>query len=188
MMLTNQIPKPLTLEEFLKLPETKPASEYIDGEIEQKPMAQGKHSIIQIRLGTAINEVALLPKLAYAFTELRCTFGRRSIVPDIAVFEWQNIPKDADGSVSNKFEIPPDWIIEILSPEQSTNKIIKKILVCFKHGTKLSWLLDPEDESVTIFYPDRLPEIKEGDDILPVLSVLSNWQLTSLEMFSWLKL
>ncbi len=25
--------KPITLEEFLKLPETKPASEYIDGEI-----------------------------------------------------------------------------------------------------------------------------------------------------------
>jgi Uma2 family endonuclease len=38
--------KPLTLEEFLKLPETKPASEYIDGETIQKLMPQGKHSII----------------------------------------------------------------------------------------------------------------------------------------------
>lgn len=187
-MVTNQIPKPLTLEEFLKLPETKPASEYIDGEVEQKPMPQGKHSIIQTRFSAEINQVSVAPKLAYAFTELRCTFEGRSIVPDIAVFEWQNIPKDADGSVANKFEISPDWIIEILSPEQSTNKIIKKILFCFKHGTKLGWLIDPEDESVTIFYPERLPEIKEGDDILPVLSVLQNWQLTFVEMFSWLKL
>ena len=37
----------LTLAEFLKLPETKPASEYIEGRIIQKPMPQGKHSTIR---------------------------------------------------------------------------------------------------------------------------------------------
>lgn len=37
--------KSFTLEEFLKLPETKPASEYIDGQILQKPMPQGKFLI-----------------------------------------------------------------------------------------------------------------------------------------------
>jgi len=35
-----QARKTLTLEEFLKLPETKPASEYIGGQIIQKPMPQ----------------------------------------------------------------------------------------------------------------------------------------------------
>ena len=37
----------MTLEEFLKLPETKPASEYIEGEIIQKPMPKTKHSCLQ---------------------------------------------------------------------------------------------------------------------------------------------
>lgn len=32
--------KPLTLAEFLQLPETEPASEYINGQIIQKPMPQ----------------------------------------------------------------------------------------------------------------------------------------------------
>jgi Uma2 family endonuclease len=32
--------KALALKEFLELPETKPASEYIDGHIIQKPMPQ----------------------------------------------------------------------------------------------------------------------------------------------------
>ncbi len=36
--------KPLTLDEFLKIPETKPASEFIEGKIIQKSMPQGKHS------------------------------------------------------------------------------------------------------------------------------------------------
>lgn len=34
--------KPLTLAEFLQLPETKPANEFLDGYIYQKPMPQGK--------------------------------------------------------------------------------------------------------------------------------------------------
>ncbi|NES46655.1 Uma2 family endonuclease, partial [Moorena sp. SIO2C4] len=40
----NQKSKLVSLEAFIKLPETKPASEYIDGQIVQKPMPQGKHS------------------------------------------------------------------------------------------------------------------------------------------------
>lgn len=77
----------LSVEEFLKLPETKPASEYLNGQIYQKPMPQGEHSTLQSSLATAINEIAKPQKIAYAFPELRCTFQGRSIVPDIAVFE-----------------------------------------------------------------------------------------------------
>jgi Uma2 family endonuclease len=47
--------KSLTLEEFLTLPETKPASEYINGGIIQKPMPHGKHSTLQAELIIAIN-------------------------------------------------------------------------------------------------------------------------------------
>lgn len=83
----------ITLEEFLAQPETKPASEYIDGRIYQKPMAQGEHSILQGSLIAAINQVAKPQQLACAFPELRCTFENRAIVPDITVFEWQRIPR-----------------------------------------------------------------------------------------------
>ncbi|MGV2830206.1 Uma2 family endonuclease [Myxosarcina sp. GI1(2024)] len=176
----------LTLEEFLELPETKPASEYIDGKIQQKPMPQGKHSTLQIELASAINQAGKAKKLAYAFTELRCTFVGRSIVPDIAVFEWQNIPLDNNGQIANRFEIAPDWTIEILSPEQSANRVIRKILFCLQNGTKLGYLVDTVDESVTVFQPNQLPEIKEKQDILPVLNVLQNWQLIVEDIFNWL--
>lgn len=178
----------LTLEEFLKLPETKPASEYIEGEIYQKPMPQGEHSILQTRLSRAINEAGEPSKIALALTELRCTFGGHSIVPDIAVFEWSRIPKTDKGRIANRFEIPPDWIIEILSPSQSVNKVMKKILFCLNQGTQLGWLIDPEDESVMIIKPNSLPEIKSTGEILPVLEVLENWQLTVDSMFAWLSL
>jgi Uma2 family endonuclease len=44
----------ITLAEFLEKPDTKPASEYIDGEILQKPMPQGEHSVLQNELLTHI--------------------------------------------------------------------------------------------------------------------------------------
>ena len=186
MVAVNQTKQKLTLEEFCQLPETKPASEYFKGEIEQKPMPQGEHSVLQIRLATAINEVVLLNKFAHAFTELRCTFGGRSIVPDITVFSWNRIPKTEKGRIANKFELYPDWVIEILSPEQSANKVIKKIIFCLKQGTELGWLIDSEDESVMIFQPNQLPEIKSDGEILPVLESLQDWKLSVAEMFSWL--
>jgi Uma2 family endonuclease len=175
-----------TLEEFLKFPETKPASEYINGKILQKPMPQGKHSTLQIELASAINQAGKAKKLAYAFTELRCTFAGQSIVPDIAVFEWKRIPLDENGRIANRFEIAPDWIIEILSPEQSANKIIRKIIFCLNNGTKLGYFIDADDESITVFQREQLPEVKEKQDILPVLSVFSNWQLAVEDVFNWL--
>ncbi|MEH1774910.1 MAG: Uma2 family endonuclease [Nostoc sp.] len=186
MTLSIQPTTALSLEEFLKLPETKPASEYFNGRIYQKTMPQGEHSTLQIELASAINQVAKLQKLAYAFPELRCTFEGRSIVPDIAVFEWQRIPLLPNGKITNKFEIPPDWIIEILSPEQSPNRVISKITFSIQNGAKLGWLLDSADESIMIFEPNKLPELKEKQDILPVLNILENWQLTVADVFSWL--
>ena len=65
MVISNNIKSISTLEEFLKQPEIKPVKEYFDGIIYQKPMPQGEHSILQMRLGTAINNISLPNKLAY---------------------------------------------------------------------------------------------------------------------------
>jgi Uma2 family endonuclease len=186
MIAVAQVKSEITLEEFLELPETKPYSEYINGKIEQKPMPQGQHSTLQIRLGTFINEIVLPKKIAHAFTELRCTFGRRSIVPDISIFTWNRIPRNESGKIANRFEIHPDWVIEILSPEQSTNKVMRKIMFCLSQGTKLGWLIDPEDESVMILKPNLFPEIKADEEILPVLDHVQEITLSVKEMFSWL--
>jgi Uma2 family endonuclease len=186
-MLTSiQSPSKISLEEFLLLPETKPASEYVDGQIYQKAMPQGKHSTLQTRFGNRINQVGEPPKLAFAFSELRCTFDGRSIVPDIAVFEWSRIPLNANGEIENRLEIVPDWTIEILSPAQNPTRVINNILFCLNHGAKLGWLIDPEEKLLLVFKPQQQPEAKEGEDILPVLDVLSDLQLSAANLFELL--
>ncbi len=177
----------ITLEEFLALPETKPASEYIDGQIIQKPMPQGKHSSIQTELSTAINAAIKSRKIARAFSELRCTFGGRSTVPDVTVFTWERIPRDENGAVANSFQIAPDWTIEILSPDQNQTKVTRNILHCLKHETQLGWLIDPEEESVLVYFPKQQPEFfEELADILPVPEFAKDFQLSVGELFGWL--
>ncbi|MEG4422355.1 Uma2 family endonuclease [Microcoleus sp. LAD1_D5] len=157
-----------TLEEFLKLPETKPASEYIEGEIIQKPMPKTKHSRLQGQFLRVINEVVEEPKIAYAFPELRCTFGGRSIVPDIAVLLWEQIQFDDSGEPVDDVRIAPYWAIEILSPQQSSNRVTRKIIHCLQHNCQLGWLIDPDDRSILAFLPNQQPQFCEGSHVLPV--------------------
>jgi Uma2 family endonuclease len=186
-VMTAIISDPLTLEEFLKLPETKPASEYIDGKIIQKPMPKGRHSRLQGKLCAAVNQVAEEPKIAYAFPELRCSFGGRSIVPDVAVFQCSRIFFTPDGDVPDNFEIPPDWTIEILSPEQKPNKVLGNILHCLEHGSLLGWFIDPDDFSILVFLPKQQPVLFQGNTPLPVLPDLE-LTLTANQVFEWLRM
>lgn len=179
--------KALTLTAFLELPETKPASEFVEGQIIQKPMPQGKHSAIQGELVSAVNRVVKGERIARAFPELRCTFGDRSIVPDIAVFLWQRIPRDAKGEVAHAFAIAPDWTIEILSPDQSQTKVTKNILHCLKHGTQMGWLIDPDEQTVFVYRAKQETEgFDQPDQELPVPLFANELHLTVKDLFAWL--
>jgi Uma2 family endonuclease len=187
MTLSPIAPPTLSLEEFLKLQETKPASEFIDGRIYQKPMPQGKHSLLQTRFPSEINQRLVPKRIAHAFTELRCTFGGRSIVPDITVFEWSRLPINEARELENVFSIYPDWTIEILSPDQRPTRVINNILFCLNHGTKLGWLIDPDEKTVLIFWPNQQPiALEDASDVLPMLPLMGDWTLTLGELFSWL--
>jgi Uma2 family endonuclease len=179
--------KSITLEEFLALPETKPASEYIDGQIIQKPMRKGKYSVIQGELILAINSVLKSQKTARVFPELRCTFGGRSTVPDLAVFTWNRIPRDENGEIANAFNLAPDWTIEILSPDQSQTKVTRNILHCLDHGTQLGWLIDPSEQSVLVYFLQQKPAfLAVTTDTLPVPPFANMFQLSLGELFGWL--
>lgn len=183
-----QAPAKITLEEFLKLPETKPYSEYINGQVIQKPMPQGKHSKLQGELITAINAVAELQKTAIAFPELRCTFGERSIVLDVTMFAWERIPVDENGDIANVFTTAPDWTIEILSPDQNQTKVTGNILHCLDFGSKLGWLIDPEEKSVLVYPANQQTKILTQHDVLPVPDLVTDLRLTVADLFNWLKL
>ena len=177
----------ISLETFLVLPETKPASEFINGEILQKPMPAGKHRIVQRELTFAIDRPLKDQKIGRAFPELLCTFGGRSTVPDIAVITRIRIPRDESGAVADVFAIAPDWTIEILSPDQSQTRVVKNILHALKYGAFMGWLIDPDEQTVFVYRSNQSVEIfDERDQLLPVPEFAQGLALTIGKLFSWL--
>lgn len=184
-----QIPsKPLTLAAFLELPETEPPSEYIDGAIVQKNMPQGKHSILQRELTFVLTATFRETMKAQVFPKLRCTFGGRSLVPDISVFETSRIPRDSNGDVANPFDLHPDWTIEILSPNQSHSRVVRNILHCLNYGTEMGWLLDPQESCIFVYGSDRRIQVwDDGESMLPVPELAREVRPSAREILSWLK-
>ena len=179
--------KSFSLEDFLANPGTEPESEYFDCEIIQKPMPKGKHSAIQTEFATTINSALKPKRIARAFSELRCTFGGMSIVPDISVFRWHRIVRDSNGEIANVFNLPPDWMIEILSPDQSHTKLVKKILFALENVTEIAWLLDPDDKVTFIYRANQALQIYDRpEQVLPMIDFANDLQLTVETVFSWL--
>ncbi|MBW4516276.1 MAG: Uma2 family endonuclease [Timaviella obliquedivisa GSE-PSE-MK23-08B] len=184
--MTTATPKFITLTEFLVFPniDESPAWEHINGEAIQKPMGGGKHSILQKKIVGVIDR---LDSNYEAFPELRCTVGDRSIVPDVSVVERDRVPIDESGEITSiGIEFAPDWVIEILSPNQSQTKVTGNILHCMKNGCRLGWLIDPKEKSVLVYQRDRLPELLRGAEQLLVLEDI-DLVLTVEQIFSWLR-
>lgn len=168
----------LTLQDFLTQPnvEESPAWEYVAGQADQKPMPTAHHSILQKRLTSAIDQA----NSAYeAFPELRCILSRNSVVPDITVIHRDRIP-----STNVALNSAPDWMIEILSPDQSTTKLIAKIPTCLQEGTQLGWLLDPSEQVIMVLLPENRLALLRNSDRLPVLKNIS-LDLTVEQVFNW---
>ena len=121
--------RPLTIDEFLALPEAKPALELeADGTVVQKVSPKGQHSRLQLALCDHINRWAETRRIALAFPELRAVYAGAAYIPDVAVYRWDRIPRTPDGKLANDFREPPDIAIEIVWPEQSTNALIRRSL------------------------------------------------------------
>jgi Uma2 family endonuclease len=78
----------MTLEEFLELPEEKPALELIDGVVKQKVAPDFLHGMVQSIFLAFINEFAMPRELALAVSEVRATLPGSSPVPDVSVYRW----------------------------------------------------------------------------------------------------
>ena len=73
--------------------------------------------------------------------------------------------------------ICPDFVAELRSPTDSKRKIREKMVEYLANGARLGWLIDPNDETVEIYRPDRdvevlqRPERLDGEDVLPGFSL-----------------
>ena len=154
----------LTLDEFLRLPETKPYTELIDGVPEQKPVGKQPHSISQFNLGMLLRlhpstrAGRILPEQGFRFP--RTSLGNLR-VPDLAYYVPQHMPS-ADEDYPEK---APDLAAEIRSKGQSGAALRERLTFLRGQGTTCTLLIDPEVRTVEVHDGDRSWLAAEGDEV-----------------------
>lgn len=168
---------PLTLDQFLALPETKPGSEYIDGEVAQKTMPSTGHSIIQRLVSFVFTLYLREHPIADGGSEWRCIFGlpgdEQARLPDFALALRERLRSTRD---DQPFRGAPDFAVEILSPDDRMSDALAKVRFYLEHGVRLVWLIDPRTRIVLVWSAWGTPEqvvedgMLDGRDVLPGFS------------------
>ena len=183
---TQPLVEVLDVEQFLRLPEVKPALEFIGGRVIQKMSPKTIHSVVQTRLGIVLFQYAHPRKLGQPFHELRCTFGGDSLVPDISYFARGRLPKEEDGRFVDDVFLPPDLAIEVISRGQTIKNLTWRLERCLRSGVRLAWMIQPRLERLFVFRPDRPVEILGREGRLSGEEVVPGFALPLAEMFGWL--
>ncbi len=178
----------MSLEEFLELPEEEPALELEpDGTVVQKMSPKGKHSALQSGLWYLINSFAVPQRLARSFIELRTVFAGAAYVPDVAVYVWERIAWTAEDEVPDDFTLPPDIAIEIVSPKQSVNSLVRRSVWYVENGVQISLVVDPYDRSVVLFRAGVAARALRGADQIDLSEILPGFELTVGQVFDALR-
>lgn len=166
-------PQRMSLAEFLKLPEVKPALELRQGMVTQKVPPSGPHSSIQAWFGVQVYNFAEVRELAQAFTEARLILGEDTYVPDVVVYRWDRVPEDESGNLPFFFPTPPDLAVEVMSPGQTLRATLDRCRELIGHGVRVVVLVDPIHRGVHVVRPDaEVGPLREGDlvdmtDVIP---------------------
>src|SRR5262245_19488825 len=127
-------PQGLTLEAFLELPEEKPALEYGAGMVTQKVTPQYEHSALQAQIIWCLRRELGPDSPVRVLPEMRASYSGRSYVPDISVYQREQLPRRVRGRRVGQVRVPPDLAIEILSPDQTLRELEQKCRWYVDHG------------------------------------------------------
>jgi Uma2 family endonuclease len=163
----------LTVDQFLWIPDFKPHLEFVAGRVVQKRAAGWDRARIQSEFIERLFGYGPTRELGRLATYVRCTFGAVSLVPDLCFIIHGRIPRGEDGRLDPDVQIAPDLLVEIDSPGYPPGELEQKLREAAEEGVRLSWLVEPRIERVTVIRP-RIPlvilgpgDLLSGEDVLP---------------------
>jgi Uma2 family endonuclease len=157
-------------ESFLAEQNGHAAYELIDGEIVEK-MTTEEHGIIALNIGTLLNIYLWNHPVGRASVETRYrieTDAHNDRLPDVSVTTDLERPVTKVGAVPRV----PDLAVEIKSPGDSMNRMLRKATFFLDHGAQIVWIVHPEKRSVQVYTPSDAQIFSEsdtlsGDPVLP---------------------
>lgn len=188
--MAHAIHVPLTLDQFLALPEAKPALEYTppsphgdcQATVSQKMSPTTRHS------AAARAITRLLDPWAHArgwdtWPELRVILAGTARVPDVSVYP-DDVAYDASGNPpAEPMRVAPEIAIEVVSPDEAVAEQEGKCREYIAHGAGLALLIDPQGPpAVTVFNPGGQYTYRDTEPIVALADL--GLELTPAEVFA----
>jgi Uma2 family endonuclease len=182
-----QLKTQFTLEEFLALPQGDIIYELIDGEAVPKfqndEMApKFFHSSITGALFILLSAWAQGKGRVVIEWAIKLTRNQQDWVPvpDLTYISYSRL--SADWLQDEACPVVPELVIEIISPGQTFGEMTEKATDYLKAKVQRVWIIDPRAKTITIFYPDILPQTKRGTDSLEDF-LFEGLQITPQQIF-----
>jgi Uma2 family endonuclease len=143
--------KPATYQDIIDLPEHL-VGEIIDGELYTQPRPAPRH----VRASSSLGDELVSPFDKgrggpggwWIFDEPELHLGPHIQVPDLAGWRRERMPSLPETAW---FELPPDWICEVLSPKTAGKDRAKKMPIYAAQGVRHIWLVDPDLRTLEIY-------------------------------------
>jgi len=175
--------KKLTLEEFLALPEGDTPYELVDGQAVPKyksPEMSPKffHSSLTGAIFSLLNPWSQQRGRVQIEWAITLTRSEKWVpIPDLLYVSYDRLA--ANWAEDAPCPVPPELVIEIISPGQTFGELTEKATDYLAAGVLRVWIIDAQARSITVFLPESPPQTYRGnltlsDPLLPELALTTH--------------
>lgn len=180
--------KLLTADEFLRLCEQRIIKgELVKGVVQETVSAGGEHSEVAAALAMAFGNHVRPRRLGRISTSDAGVWLERNPdtvrEPDMAFFSAEKLPLDV--KVRGFYEVIPDLVVEIQSPNDSLGYMAQRVAMWHGFGVPLVWAVYPVSRTVAAHPLEGPAIIYTEDDTLDGGAVLPEFQCPVRDILDW---
>ena len=178
MAISETLKKPITADELFEM-DNIGRCELVKGEIVHMSPSGGRHGELTVELGGLLRDHAKPRKIGKVYGAETGFYIQRNPdtvrAPDAMFLSNKRVAQISDPV---KFlDVAPDLAVEVLSPNDTWTEVESKVAEYIQAGVHLIWIIDPDQNSVTVYRSNgersRLSETDHlsGENVLPDFSV-----------------
>lgn len=176
--------RPMTAEEFWRLPGDGKWRVLVRGEVVETMPPGARHGVVALRLGTRLHTWTASGPAGCVGVESGFLLHRDPDTvrgPDVFYVRAERIP--ASGIPEAYWHLAPDVAVEIVSPNESADEVREKVRDYLAAGTCLVWVMYPRTQEVIVHTPDGLARTYSRGDVLGEFDILPGFACAVAELF-----
>jgi Uma2 family endonuclease len=176
---------PITVAEYLRMPEEASKVELVRGRLVREPPAAPLHGRLQVRLGSVLHEFVEAHGLGVVLSEAGFLLARQPDtvrIPDLSFVAGARIPDNGYGQAI--WELSPDLAVEIVSPSNRLSEVQGKVLDYLDAGSRGVWVVDPGRGTTVDHRQGGEARLLRGDDELDGGDILPGFRVPLPRLFA----